>query len=231
MKLAKILMAALVVMMVFAVAPLASAEEAPVCYCTENHLVGCACDCLKGECPCNPYLVRYVGYEYDFGSFNYYDMVGSAELPVINSAVISDITSNTVYYTTYYSAIDYDVNYLPVPASLNAAATDVSNSGACDILITDMAFSGYSYDNNGPIDTARANFYNACDASTITNKASIYSDDFTDSYAPLSFNYRDSLNYPNTYSNPFTDDMDDGLTAIGYGSTLADYEELLSYLN
>ncbi|MDR2945094.1 MAG: hypothetical protein LBU81_08500 [Methanosarcinales archaeon] len=145
MKVNKMFLAALAVMMIFAVAPLASAGTG-----TED----------------DPYTVLYVGYEYP----GFYTSMIDAD---VDSEVVSNVTTgNIVYYETTYTQIDYDVNYLPTPASLDAAADVVTTSGGYDYLITDMAFTGYSYD-GGVIDEAREVFYNACDASTITHKASI----------------------------------------------------------
>lgn len=125
----------------------------------------------------DPYTVLYVGYNMP-GSYT--DMVNG---PIALSAVASNVTArDPVYYTTDYVAIIYDISYEPTPASLDDAADAVS-SGTYDYVITDMAFTGYSYDNGGPIDTARANFSAACAAinNTITDTASIYSDDGTNS--------------------------------------------------
>ena len=203
MKYSKILLAALAVMMIFAVAPLASAGDG-----TEG----------------DPFTVLYIGYRFDSGMFT--DMVGGFEGL---SDVVSEITGNDVYYTTEHIAIEYGEHYLPDPASVYAAAVKMLYA-EYDYLFIDMAFTGYSYD-YGSIDNARDYFYVLADESEIVNKASIYSDDGFDSYAPESFGFRDQLSYSPDSESTFAIGMNAGLNAIGYGSTVADYEMLLSYLN
>ncbi|MDL2261422.1 hypothetical protein LJC08_04230 [Methanimicrococcus sp. OttesenSCG-928-J09] len=222
MKLTKILMAAMLVMLVFAVAPAAAGDG------TEE----------------DPYLVHYVGYNY-FGMYN--DMIGGdVPLSIVTSNVTTNL-DNTVYYTTYYTAIDYNANYFPDAGSLNDAAdeVDITSSAGFDYLITDMAFTDYEYDtirddetgeiiSIGPVDTARAAFYNACDASSIPDKASIYSNNGNTSFAPASFDYRDLFSASLLNYDPiFTPRIDDGLAAIpgGFGYNVTHYEIVLSYLN
>ncbi|WNY28992.1 hypothetical protein MmiEs2_12050 [Methanimicrococcus stummii] len=205
MKYSKMLLAALAVMMIFAVAPLASAE--------------------KGDIN-DPYTVLYVGYNMPGA---YTDMLGG---PVVLSNVISDITGNPVYYTTAYVAIEYNASYIPTSASINAAADAVNNSSA-DILIADMAYTDYDY--GGAISTAQANFKNASCSSNITYKASIYSDNGTASPAPPCFDFKDKMAYSNPLNsfavkmNNGLEALSDD--PYYYPSSVDDYEIILSYLN
>ena len=204
------ILTALVVMMFFAIAPLASAGDG-----TYN----------------DPFTVLYVGYIYENGL--YIDMVGG---DVALSEVISNVSINEdiVYYKTAYTSINYDVFFFPTSESLDNSSKAVEE-GTYDYLIVDMAFTDFSYDTvggvAGPIDTARGHFYNVTNASTIINKASIYSDNGSASFAPSSFAFRDQLGFSPLPHTTFATRMDDGLAAIGFGSTLADYERLLSDLN
>ena len=198
MKFSKILMAAIAVMMIFSIVPVASAGDG-----TEG----------------DPFTVLYIGYNSDSG---FTDMASEGL-----SIVVSEITENDVYYMTDHAVIDYGEHFLPCQASIYAAA--VKMYADYDYLIIDMLFTSYSYDDGGSLDGARDYLYTLADESEIVNKASIYSDDGFDSYAPESFSFRDQLSYsePSTFATR----MNIGLNAIGYGSTVADYEMLLSYLN
>jgi len=207
MKYDKMLLAALAVMLVFAIAPMASAGTG-----TYN----------------DPYTVLYVGYSYEEGLYT--DMVGA---PMPTTGINSSISKNsgvTIYYNTSYTSIDYDNNYLPIPASLYSSADAVTNAAGYDYLIVDMAYTGYSYGDED-IDDAREFFYDVTNASNITHKASIYSNDVFGSYAPDSFNYRDTLAYSTTNPTFFTGRINTGLNVIGFGTSVDDYKVLLSYLN
>jgi len=202
MKFSKILMAAIAVMMIFSIVPVASAGDG-----TEG----------------DPFTVLYIGYRADteFGMFM--DMAAEGL-----SGVTSEITGNDVYYITDHAVIDYGEHFLPCQASIYAAAVKLYTD--YDYLIIDMLFTGYSYD-GGSLDGARDYLYTLADEADIPNKASIYSDDGFDSYAPESFGFRDQLAFSSQPPSEFAKNMDAGLNDIGYGSTLLDYRTLLSYLN
>ncbi|WNY23641.1 hypothetical protein MmiHf6_09500 [Methanimicrococcus hongohii] len=173
----------------------------------------------------DPYTVLYVGYSYVGGGGSMCNGAG-------DNTVISQLSGDNVYYTTDYINIDYDAYYYPTAASYNAAATAIDNAGTYDFLIAEMAYGGYSY--GATVDAARESFYNATrDSTSFGIRASIFSDDYINSYAPENFNFRDDTSYGQATNLTYTPRFQNAVDNVNYNNwpSMPDYEDFLAYLN
>lgn len=225
MKFAKILVAALLVMLVFAVAP-AAAEGS-----------GTQAD---------PYVVYYVGWSWNFDewgmgngtsmgngsaalgnwtTYGSYSDVYTGDVIAVTSNKTGNV-GNTVYYKHVYA--DLDTMWYDGTNGVPSHVTNLVSSVGYDYMFVDMFYSDYMNNQNA----ANAAFVTAT-AGAPAHKASIFSLNYNNtSDAPANFEFRDNL--ANSGTSQFASDVNAGLTVSGASATsanFAQYQTVLSYLN
>lgn len=202
MKLTKILMAAFLVMMVFAVAPLASAGT------------GTQAD---------PYEVLYVGWSWEYESASGQSMGyfnGAAEYGI--SDTIFEVGGD--YFHHVY--VDLDTFYNPVVPSELYDENSTYWEQDYDMVVVDMLFSAYLNPGNADFVDALDEKFNE----TGTKMVSVFSEDYLTgtSYAPAYFDVRDTENE----SAPLTAFADEFLNALSesgansFSATWSQYTEI-----
>lgn len=182
MKLSKVLLAALAVMMIFAIAPLASAGS--------------------GESADDPIEIVYVGWSWTYPGWGGDASMGDPESSTAVSNLVVDATNRSktfdfvvtnqdfedVYYRQHY--IDLDTWNYAANNSVPAYATNAVNALDYDILVVDMFFSPVMDAREPAFYNATVNASNAAGITTV----SVNSADYTTnaSSAPANFNYRDT---------------------------------------
>lgn len=166
MKLSKVLLAALAVMMIFAIAPLASAGTGTVD---------------------DPYEVLYVGWSWEYGT-----MAGQS-MGYFNGAAGHDISDTAFevdgnYFHHVY--VDLDTFYNPVVPSELYDENSTYWEQDYDMVVVDMLFSQYLNPGNAEFVNALDAKFNG----TGTKMVSVFSEDYMTgtSYAPVYFDVRDT---------------------------------------